>query len=161
ESFGTARKLDPTFFEAHMNYAAVNLQFRGFAQAEQAYRDALKIRGNDYDAHLGLALALRGEINDTNFDAKLKEAESEIESAKKIDDKRPEAYFNQGVLVQEFKAKSGDSKSNDALQQAITLFQGFVDRAKDKPDFAPAVDDVNTVASKPDKDCLGPKAKDD
>jgi len=39
ESFGTARKLDPTFFEAHMNYAAVNLQFRGFAQAEQAYRD--------------------------------------------------------------------------------------------------------------------------
>jgi len=161
ESFGTARKLDPTFFEAHMNYAAVNMQFRGFAQAEQAYRDALKIRPTDYDAHLGLALALRGEINDTNFDAKLKEAEGEIDAAKKIDDKRPEAYFNHAILVQEFKAKSGDSKSNDSLQQAITLYQAFVDRAKDKPDFAPAVDDVNTVASKPDQQCLGAKAKED
>src|SRR5690606_28464870 len=32
-SFARARKLDPKFFEAHMNYAAVNLSFRGFAEA--------------------------------------------------------------------------------------------------------------------------------
>ena len=32
--FNNARTLDPTFYEAQMNYAAVNLQFRGFAQAE-------------------------------------------------------------------------------------------------------------------------------
>jgi len=161
ESFGTARKLDPSFFEAHMNYAAVNMEFRGFAQAEQAYRDALKIKPGDYDAHLGLALALRGEINDTNFTQKLTEAESEIEAAKKIDDKRPEAYYNQGVLTQEFKAKSGDQKSNDALQAAITLYKGFVDRANGKPEFATAIDDINATSSKPDKDCMGPKAKED
>jgi Flp pilus assembly protein TadD len=34
--FNTARRLDPTFFEAQMNFAAVNLQFRGFQQAEEA-----------------------------------------------------------------------------------------------------------------------------
>ena len=161
ESFGTARKLDPSFFEAHMNYAAVNMQFRGFEQAEKAYRDALRIKPNDYDAHLGLALALRGEINDSNFAAKLGEAEAEIEAAKKQDPARPEAYFNQGILTQEFKAKSGDAKSNDALNAALRLFQAVVDQAKGQPGFAAAVDDVQTVASKPDQQCLGPKAKED
>ncbi len=58
--FNNARTLDPSFYEAQMNYAAVNLSFRGFDQAEGAYRKAIELRPNDYDAHLGLALALRG-----------------------------------------------------------------------------------------------------
>src|SRR5262249_46516926 len=62
QEFNNARTIDPTFYEAQMNYAAVNLQFRGFKQAEEAYRAALRMRANDYDAHLGLALALRGQI---------------------------------------------------------------------------------------------------
>ena len=68
KSFGKARQLDPTFFEAQMNYAAVNLSFRGYEEAEKAYRDALKLHPKDYEAQLGLALALRGQINDSNFD---------------------------------------------------------------------------------------------
>ena len=63
--FATAAKLDPKFFEAQMNFAAVNLGFRGFEQAEAAYTKALAMRPNDYDAHLGLALALRGPITDS------------------------------------------------------------------------------------------------
>src|SRR5262249_20155488 len=63
--FNQARTLDPSFYEAQMNYAAVNLQFRGFSQAEGAYRKAVELRPNDYDAHLGLALALRGGIDDS------------------------------------------------------------------------------------------------
>ncbi|MFO0614050.1 MAG: tetratricopeptide repeat protein [Polyangiaceae bacterium] len=160
-SFQTARKLDPAFFEAHMNFAAVNLGFRGFQQAEEAYRAAIKVRPDDYDAHLGLALALRGEIDNVNFDAKLKEAEGEIEAAKKIDPQRPEAYFNQAILTEQFKAKSGDSNSNASLQTAITLYEGFIERAKGKPEFASAVDDVSAVATKPDQQCLGKKAKED
>ena len=70
QEFHTAAKLDPTFYEAQMNFAAVNLSFRGFEQAEEAYRAALEMRPNDYDAHLGLALALRGQIDDSNFDKK-------------------------------------------------------------------------------------------
>ncbi|MEO8797946.1 MAG: hypothetical protein ABI551_08685, partial [Polyangiaceae bacterium] len=69
--FKTAAGLDSKFFEANMNYAAVNLSFRGFEQAQGAYDKALAIAGhsNDYDAHLGRALALRGLINDSNYDA--------------------------------------------------------------------------------------------
>ena len=81
-SFKTASDLDPGFFEAQMNYAAVNLSFRGFKNAEDAYRSALKIKPNDYDAHLGLALALRGQINDSNFDANVKAAQEELDKAK-------------------------------------------------------------------------------
>ncbi len=159
QSFGIARAKDPNFFEAHMNFAAVNMQFRGFDKAEEAYRAALKLKPNDYDAHLGLALALRGQINDSNFDAKLKESEGELEAAKKIDDTRPEAYFNQAILTQEYKAKSGDDKSNQSLEAAIGLFEGFVKRAQGKPEFADAVEDVTAVATKPDAQCIGPKAK--
>ena len=161
QSFGTARQKDPNFYEAHMNFAAVNMQFRGFAQAEEAYRAALKLKPNDYDAHLGLALALRGEINDSNFAQKLKDSETELEAAKKVDDNRPEAYFNQAILTQEFKAKAGDDKSNQALEQAVGLYEGFVKRAQGKPEFADAVDDVTAVATKPDAQCIGPKAKTD
>ena len=52
-SFNRARQLDPTFYEAQMNYAAVNLQFRGFAQAEEAYRAVVKMRPNDFDRGRG------------------------------------------------------------------------------------------------------------
>ena len=80
KSFGRARALDPNFFEAHMNYAAVNLQFRGFKPAEDAYRAALRIR-NDYDARLGLALALRGQIDDSNFDKMVAASSAELAEA--------------------------------------------------------------------------------
>lgn len=161
QAFGTARKLDPAFFEAHMNFAAVNMQFRGFVQAEDAYRQALKVRGNDYDAHLGLALAIRGQINDSNFDAKLKETEATIEAAKKLDASRPEAYFNHAILVQEYKAKSGDAASNKSLEEAMKLFEAFVSKAQGKPEFIEAVEDVTAVPTKPDSQCIGPKAKAD
>jgi len=105
QAFGKARQLAPKFFEAHMNYGAVNLQFRGFQQAEAAYRDALKLRPNDYEARLGLALALRGLINDSNFDQNLAGALKEIQAAKQLDASRPETYYNEAILVQEFKAR--------------------------------------------------------
>ncbi len=84
KSFGKARQLDPTFFEAQMNYAAVNLSFRGYEEAEKAYRDALKLKPKDYEAQLGLALAIRGQINDSNFDKYVAEAQSHLDEAKKI-----------------------------------------------------------------------------
>ena len=50
KSFKKARELDPKFFEADMNYAAVNLSFRGFKEAEagvsrRAQAEAEGIRG--------------------------------------------------------------------------------------------------------------------
>ena len=137
KSFGRARQLDPKFFEAQMNYAAVNLSFRGYEEAEKAYRDALKLRPNEYEAQLGLALALRGQINDSNFDKNVQEAQQHLDAAKKIDASRPETYYNEAILTQEFRAKRGDPATG--LQKASDQYQAFIEKAGDDPVFAQAV----------------------
>lgn len=160
--FGTARQLDPNFFEAHMNFAAVNLMFRGFSKAEDAYRQATKLRPTDYDAHLGLALALRGQADSApDGEKKLVEAEELIKKAKGLDGARPEAYFNHAILVQGYRGKSAGEAGNKALEEAIALFQEFAKKAEGKAQFAEAVEDVNAVPTKADKDCMGAKAKTD
>jgi tetratricopeptide (TPR) repeat protein len=137
KSFGRARQLDPKFFEAHMNYAAVNLSFRGFQEAEKAYREALRLRPNEYEAHLGLALALRGQINDGNFDKYVAESEKELAAAKKIDGQRPEAYYNEAILTQEYKAKRGNAVTS--LEKAARQYDDFVAKAGGDASFADAV----------------------
>ncbi|MBK6513781.1 MAG: hypothetical protein IPG04_06570 [Polyangiaceae bacterium] len=157
--FDTARKLDGRFFEANMNFASVNMMFRGFAAAEGAYRAALTQRPGDYDAHLGLALALRAQIDAaSDQDPKLSEAESLINKAKALDAKRPEAHFNHAILTHEFKARGG-SDSVAALEEAIGHFREFVKRAQGRPELAAAVDDVLAVPTAEDRDCMGAKAK--
>lgn len=141
-SFNTARQLDPNFFEAQMNYAAINLSFRGFDQAEQAYRQALKMRPNSYEANLGLALALRGEINDSNWDKNLAEAQSYLDKCKQLDANRPEAYYNEAILTQEYKAKvsTGDNtKAVEQLEKAKVIFDQFIAKAGSSADYAEAV----------------------
>jgi tetratricopeptide (TPR) repeat protein len=137
--FNNARTLDPSFYEAQMNYAAVNLQFRGFNQAADAYRAALKMRPNDYDAHLGLALALRGGIDDSNFDKNVKEASEELARAKQLQPDRAETYYNDGILTQEYKAKAGGQSSEGELLNAKKLFGEFIQKAGSAREFADAV----------------------
>jgi tetratricopeptide (TPR) repeat protein len=137
--FNAARTLDPSFYEAQMNYAAVNLQFRGFEQAEQAYRKAIEIRPNDYEAHLGLALALRGGTTDSNFDKNVAEASAELAKAKQISPDRPEAYYNDAILTQEYKAKSGGKSSEGELLNAKKIFGEFIGKAGSATEFADAV----------------------
>jgi hypothetical protein len=99
------------------------------------------MRPSDYEAHLGLALALRGLITDANYDTQVAAVQAELDSCKKIDPARPDAYYNEGILTQEFKAKGGASKeaTNKALADAQAIFQSFIDRAGDKPDYVGAV----------------------
>jgi tetratricopeptide (TPR) repeat protein len=137
KSFGKARQLDPTFFEAQMNYAAVNLSFRGYEEAEKAYRDALKLKPKDYEAQLGLALAIRGQINDSNFDKYVAEAQSHLDEAKKIAPDRAETYYNEAILTQEFRAKRGNPVPT--LQKAAEQYRQFVDKAGSDAGFAAAV----------------------
>jgi tetratricopeptide (TPR) repeat protein len=139
QEFQQAAKLDSTFFEAQMNFAAVNLSFRGFAAAEQAYKAALKIKPNDYDAHLGLALAIRGQINDSNFDQRVAEAQSELEQCKKLAPDRAETFYNEAILTQEYKAKGGGQNAVPMLEQAANIFDSFVQKAGGAAEFADAV----------------------
>jgi Tfp pilus assembly protein PilF len=132
-AFGEARTLDPQFFEAHMNYAAVNLQFRNFAEAERAYRAAIGLRERNYDAHLGLALALRAQIGDTDLDAQIARVGKELDLARAIDPNRPESYFNAGVLTEELKTKTVEGPRRAALlREAKELYRTFIDKARSK-----------------------------
>ncbi len=139
--FSKAAALDPTFFEAQMNYGEVNLSFRGFAPAEGAFRKALAMRSNDYDAHLGLALALRGLITDSNYDQQVSAVQAELDACKKIEPGRPDAYYNEGILTQEYKAKAGGGKDQTkaALKSAIAILNDFTSKAADKPEYGGAV----------------------
>jgi tetratricopeptide (TPR) repeat protein len=119
--FSKAAQLDPTFFEAQMNYGEVNLSFRGFQPAEGAFRKALAMRPNDYGAHLGLALALRGLITDSNYDRRRRSGG--LSTCKKLDPS-VRTPSTRGHLTQEFKAsrrRQGQTKA--ALKQAITILK--------------------------------------
>jgi tetratricopeptide (TPR) repeat protein len=141
KEFSAAAQLDPHFFEAQMNLAAINLSFRGFDKAEAAYRKALEMHPNDYDAHLGLALALRGQIDDSNYDKQVAAVQAELDSCKKIDAARPDAYFNEGILTQEYKAKGagGTDKAIAVYNQAKQVFATFMDKATGKSEYDGAV----------------------
>lgn len=139
KSFSRARQLDPKFFEAHMNYAAVNLSFRGFQEAEKAYREALKLRPKEYEAYLGLALAVRGQINDGNFEKNVTEAQKVLDDARKLDGARPETYYNEAILTHEFRAKRAGNKAVPVLEKAAGQYQDFVNKAGDDPVFEQAV----------------------
>jgi tetratricopeptide (TPR) repeat protein len=141
KEFSSAAQLDPHFFEAQMNLAAINLSFRGYDKAEAAYRKALEMHPNDYDAHLGLALALRGQIDDSNYDKQVAAVQSELDTCKKLDNARPDAFFNEGILTQEYKAKSsGDTtKAVAVYHQAKEVFQTFLEKASGKTEYDGAV----------------------
>lgn len=139
QEFQAATKLDPSFFEAQMNYAAINLSFRGFKAAEEAYRAALKIRPSDYDARLGLALAIRGQIDDSNFDQYVAAAQAELDQAKKIAPDRAEAYYNEAILTHEFKAKGAGENSVGTLELAAKMFDAFIQKAGNAPLYSDAV----------------------
>jgi tetratricopeptide (TPR) repeat protein len=140
KEFQAAAQLDPHFFEAQMNLAAINLSFRGFDKAEGAYRKALEMHSSDYDAHLGLALALRGQIDDVNYDKQVLAVQAELDSCKKIDAARPDAYFNEGILTQEYKAKNagGTDKAIVVYEEAKKIFQTFMDKSNGKTEYAGA-----------------------
>ncbi|MDC3959587.1 hypothetical protein [Polyangium jinanense] len=137
-SFDEARRIDPSFFEAHMNFAAVNLRFRGFSPAERAYRAALALRPDDYDARIGLAHALRGQIDDGNMTQKVAEVQRELAKAKQSAPERPEAYYNEGILTQEYAEIAGSEQPGLASRKAKELFGVFLQKAGTDPTYADA-----------------------
>ncbi len=138
-AFDSASNLDPKFFEAHMNLGAVNLSFRGFKRAEAAYRKAVSLQANSYEAHLGLALAIRGLIDDMNFDANVAAVQTELDECKRIDASRPDAFYNEGILWQEYKAKGGGKDSIKSLRKAQAIFLEFSQKAAGKGEYTEQV----------------------
>ena len=67
--------------------------------------------------------------------------QGELDTCKKIDPNRPDAFYNEGILTQEYKAKAGGGKDATikALDQAKAIFQSFVDKAQGHDEYNGAV----------------------
>src|ERR1700753_3912275 len=60
KQFKEAVALDAGFAEARLNLAALSLNNRDYATAEDNFREALKMQPKNYEAAIGLGVALRG-----------------------------------------------------------------------------------------------------
>jgi len=129
--------LDPAYSDAQTNLAASLLSARNFEAAERAYSRLIDLRFDDYEAHLGRALARRGQINDANFRAQVASVESDLERCKELDPERPEAYYNDAILTERFKAVAAPTgKATSVLEQARSLFDTFIAKAGERPEYA-------------------------
>lgn len=128
--FQRAFTLDPDFFEAYMNFGQLTLGFRGYEDASNAFTQARRLRSGSYDATIGLGAAQRG-LN------QLDEAEATYREAIAMNAQRPEAYFNLGLLYQDF--KGGEIPD---LRQATEFYEQFTQRAGSTRAFAEAVEGV-------------------
>jgi tetratricopeptide (TPR) repeat protein len=144
EKFMQAVTLDPDFLEARMNVGNITLGFRKYDVAAEQFSYILGKRPKDYDAHIGMGIAQRGL-------GKLDDAEKEYNTAKDLDGKRSEAFFNLGVLYQGFRAnKAGDLKaSQEMYRKAKSYFQDAISRgtldADDKGDATDLIGDCDNV----------------
>ena len=146
--FQKAITLDPDLFEAQMNFGGVTISFRGYQDARKAFATAVALEPESYDAVVGLGTALRGL-------GQFGEAQSQYERAKQIDGSRPEAYFNLGVLYQDYM-----SGSVADLKQAKGFFSEFLKRAGNRAEFRSSVKDVSTrCAQKPSKKRGAPRCR--
>jgi tetratricopeptide (TPR) repeat protein len=146
--FQRAITLDPDLFEAQMNFGEVTVSFRGYEDAREAFERAVALEPGSYDAAIGLGTALRGL-------ARFDEAQTQYERAKQINGSRPEAYFNLGVLYQDYM-----SGSVADLKKAKGYFSEFLKRAGSKTEFRASVQDVNTrCAQKSNKKRGAPKCR--
>jgi tetratricopeptide (TPR) repeat protein len=125
EQFDAARQLSPNFFEAHMNFGAVNLSFRGYEAAEGAFRKAVALQPENYEAHLSLGAALRGM-------ERYGDARASFEKARQIDGKAPGAYYNLAVLMQDYELTTagGMPEQIKVLSKAKGIFREFVDKCR-------------------------------
>lgn len=133
--FGRAMELDDGFFEAHMNFGQLTLSQRAYEDAARAFTRARELRPRSYDAIVGLGVALRGLTRP-------EEAERLYLAAIAVDQTRPEAYFNLGVLFQEHRGGSGEE-----LMQARRYLQAFVERAGHNPRYREVVMAVTRTCS--------------
>jgi tetratricopeptide (TPR) repeat protein len=132
-SFDRARGLDPRLFEAHLAAAALRLRLRDLAAAEGAYRAALTVRADAYEARVGLARTLRVRIDDgsdAGWEARVEAARSAADQAIAARPDRPEAYLGAAALAMEHESRRDPAAS---LLRAQKLLEVFLDRARGVP----------------------------
>jgi tetratricopeptide (TPR) repeat protein len=118
QAFEKAFQKDKNLFASYMNYAAINLSFRGYESAKRAFEQAIALNSNSYDAHIGLGVALRGLGDYVG-------AKAEYQKASAVNPKKTDYIFNLGLLAMDY-TNSGDVAG---FKEAKKVFEGFVAKA--------------------------------
>jgi tetratricopeptide (TPR) repeat protein len=118
QAFEKAFQKDKSLFASYMNYAAINLSFRGYESAKRAFEQAIALNPNSYDAHIGLGVALRGLGDYVG-------AKAEYQKASGVNSKKTDYVFNLGLLAMDY-TNSGDVAG---FKEAKKVFEGFVAKA--------------------------------
>lgn len=137
DHFHRATTLNPNMFEAWVNYGTINLSFRGYQDAREAFQHAVELRADSYEAHNGLGVALRGLAQSAPEGERpnlINQAQTEYERARTIDQNRPDVYYNLGVLNMSY--RSGSIAELNSAREFLTQ---FVTRAGSQPRQADAV----------------------
>jgi tetratricopeptide (TPR) repeat protein len=118
----------------------VTLGFRKYDVAKEMLSKAIELAPRNYDAYIGLGIALRG-LKD------LDGAEAQYRKARDIDPKRGDAYYNLGVLYKDFRAsKSSDlAASVGTYKQAKEQFQQFLTLPIEAADKAEAKEQITLI----------------
>ena len=90
------------------------------------------MRPNDYDAHLGLALALRGQIDDSNFDKKVAAVQARARRLQEARRRPPRHLLQRGRSSPRStrrRAPAAPTRPSPCYQQAKSIFQTFIDKA--------------------------------
>lgn len=125
-----AVRLDPSFYEAWMNFGQLTLSQRAYADAARAFDRARALRPDSYDAAVGLGVAQRGL-------ARPDAAEEAYRAAVALDGDRAEAWFDLAVLYHEHREGTVEQ-----LREALSLLGRFVERARGRSDLAQAMQDA-------------------
>ena len=128
QDFKTAAELDPNYIEAQLNIGAITLSARDYKSAEAAFTAVLankpKILQQNFDATMGLGVALRGQ-------RRIDEAEAQYKKAALVDPRNCSVEYNLGVLYQDYRgnAEAGDLKG---ARDHFTAFAACSGAPKDR-----------------------------
>ena len=94
--------------------AALSLNNRDYKTAEENFRAVIQSQPKNYEAAIGLGVALRGG-------KKIDEAEAQYNEAQKLDPSNPSSYYNLGLLYQDYKdgQKPSLQKAQDYFSQEL------------------------------------------
>jgi len=119
--------IDPSFYEAWMNFGQLTLSQRAYTDAARAFTRARELRPSSYDAVIGLGVAMRGL-------SQPEEAEASYRAALALDDDRAEAYFDLAVLYHEHREGTVEQ-----LRQALEMLGEFVQRAQGETELSETI----------------------
>ncbi len=122
--FRAAVALDTNSVEARMNVGLITLAFRKYDSAKVEFETVLAKQPKNYEAQIGLGIAVRGLGN-------LTAAEESYKKAMALDATKAASYFNLGVLYKDFQANKANTvtDSKKAYETARNYFRQALTRS--------------------------------